>query len=573
MRIVIEGYPYEEDKLKQILPPRLLDFPNKKREIRPPYVGYCFNPEINDCIFFLPKVVLTKDKNDINDTTGKGLVLNRYSPTDLLDFENLKLEGADRSFLQMFSIWIYRAINIFYKNNDTSIVSRHTISDVDSTARTKNGTIIDTILSLLRFARENKAYVMFEIKNIHRGYNRVNWNKTISHQTPIRQKKTPIYLNPINKKKQIDFDEELLVIFFSILEYINRQYGFSADINCNYETIRGSRFEHYLNGFGKIRLRQIKNKYFSDTALKLWSLCYSFFENSDRIHSSGKAEDFLIAQNFETVFESIIDTLLGEKVPAGFKTQKDGKIIDHIYPYEALVNPDSKVYHIADSKYYKAGSAIGSESIYKQFTYAKNVIQLTLDIVYGKGTDEEKRRRGYLPYRDTLTEGYNTTPNFFISAKIKKDNSPEPYSYTSDNLEPHDVDKDGQPLLRHRIIQFENRLFDRDTLILSHYDINFLYLIALYGKDNSAEQESFRNRARKVFRESFIRLIDRYYIFYKVIPEHQSPEEFVHTNFRELSGKLFHFGDTLIMGLERSHPETKRIEEKYSANLRPYSLS
>ena len=573
MRIVIEGYPYEEDKLKQILPPRLLDFPNKKREIRPPYVGYCFNPEINDCIFFLPKVVLTKDKNDINDTTGKGLVLNRYSPTDLLDFENSQLEGADRSFLQMFSIWIYRAINIFYKNNDTSIVSRHTISDVDSTARTKNGTIIDTILSLLRFARENKDYVMFEIKNIHRGYNRVNWNKTISHQTPIRQKKTPIYLNPINKKKQIDFDEELLVIFFSILEYINRQYGFSADINCNYETIRGSRFEHYLNGFGKIRLRQIKYKYFSDTALKLWSLCYSLFENSDRIHSSGKAEDFLIAQNFESVFESIIDTLLGEKVPAGFKTQKDGKIIDHIYPYEALVNPDSKVYHIADSKYYKAGSAIGSESIYKQFTYAKNVIQLTLDIAYGKGTDEEKRRRGYLPYRDTLTEGYNITPNFFISAKIKKDNSPEPYSYTSDNLEPHDVDKDGQPLLQHRIIQFENRLFDRDTLILSHYDINFLYLIALYGKDNSAEQENFRNRARKVFRESFIRLIDRYYIFYKVIPEHQSPEEFVNTNFRELSGKLFHFGDTLIMGLERSHPETKRIEEKYSANLRPYSLS
>lgn len=572
MRIVIEGYPYEEDKLRQILPPRLLDFPNKKREIRPPYVGYCFNPEINDCIFFLPKVVLTKDKNDVDDSTGKGLVLNRYSPTDLLDFENLKLEGADRSFLQMFSIWIYRAINIFYKNNDTSIVSRHTISDVDSTARTKNGTIIDTILSLLRFARENKDYVMFEIKNIHRGYNRVNWNKTISHQTPIRQKKTPIYLNPINKKKQIDFDEELLVIFFSILEYINRQYGFSADINCNYETIRGSRFEHYLNGFGKIRLRQIKYKYFSDTALKLWSLCYSFFENSDRIHSSGKAEDFLIAQNFETVFESIIDTLLGEKVPAGFKTQKDGKIIDHIYPYEALVNPDSKVYHIADSKYYKAGSAIGSESIYKQFTYAKNVIQLTLDIAYGKGTDEEKRRRGYLPYRDTLTEGYNITPNFFISAKIKKDNSPEPYSYTSDNLEPHDVDKDGQPLLRHRIIQFENRLFDRDTLILSHYDINFLYLIALYGKDNSAEQESFRNRARKIFRESFIRLIDRYYIFYKVIPGHQSPEEFVNTNFRELSGKLFRFGDTLIMGLERSHPETRRIEEKYSANLRPYSL-
>ena len=36
---------------------------------------------------------------------------------------------------------------------------------------------------------------------------------------------------------------------------------------------------------------------------------------------------------------------------------------------------DKPVYYIGDSKYYKRNTEVGEESIYKQFTYAKNVIQ------------------------------------------------------------------------------------------------------------------------------------------------------------------------------------------------------
>lgn len=572
MRIVIEDFPYDEQRLREVVPARMLDFPNKNGEIRPPYVGYCFNPEINDCIFFLPKVVLTKDKSDSSDDTGRGLVFNRYDPTTLLDFDKSQLDDADRKFLHNFAIWIYRAINVFYRNNDTSIVSRHSLVGVDATATAKHGTMLDSILSLILFARENRDFVMFEIKNIHRGYNRVNWRKTVSRQYPVKQGKAPVYLTPVNRKKQIDLDEELLVIFFSILKYINRQFGFSVETNCNYETIRDAEFRHYLNGYGKIRLRQIKYKYFNDKALKLWSLCYSFFDASERLNSSHNIEDFLIAKDFDRVFESIIDTLLGEDVPKGFKDQNDGKIIDHIYPYNALVNPDEPVYHIADSKYYKVGASLDKKSIYKQYTYAKNVIQLTLDILYGKGDDAYKKQRGYLPYRDDVTEGYNITPNFFISAKIEREDTGERYSYTTDNLRPHDVDKDGNPLLRHRIFHFKNRLFDRDTLILSHYDINFLYLIALYGKNNSFEQESFRNRARDTFRNFVISLLERNYSFYAVTPAGQTIEEFVDSNFRELSGKLFHFDDTLIIALEKGDEDTPVIYSKYQHLLSEYKL-
>lgn len=573
MRIVIEDYPYKEEQLRKIVPPRLLDFPNKAGEIRPPYVGYCFNPNINDCIFFLPKVVLTKDKSDEADVTGRGLVFNQYTPESLLDFDKSMLDSADKTFLQKFAIWIYRTISVFYNTTDSSIVSRYSYVGVDATAKKKEGSLIDTILSLIQYAHDNRDFVMFEIKNIHSGYNRVNWRKTISQQIPTQQKNAPIYINPINKRKQIDFDEELFVIFFSILEYIHIQFGFSTEINFNYETIKSAEFRHYLAGYGKIRLRQIKYKYFSDKALKLWTLCYAFFDCSDILNSTHNVEDFLIAKDFNIVFETIIDSLLGENVPSGFKDQYDGKIIDHIYPYDALVHSEQPIYHIADSKYYKVGSSLGKESIYKQYTYAKNVIQLTLDILFGKGDMEYKKKRGYLPYRDKLTEGYNITPNFFISAKIESEETNERYCYSADNLQPHDVDKNGEPKLRHRIFHFENRLFDRDTLILSHYDINFLYLIALYGKNNRFEQEIFRDKARKIFRDFVIRLLDSNYYFYQVNVHGSEIESFVNSNFRELAGKLFHFNDTLILALEKDHDDTPSLKSKYSHVLTDYKLS
>ncbi len=575
MRIVIEAYPYPQERLKEIVPPQLLDLPDKKGVIRPQIVGYCFNPHINDCVFFLPKVVLTKDKDDQADVTGKGLVLGHYDPLSLLDGIDVRSD-ADRKFLQQFSIWIYRAINVFYRDNDTSIVARQTLSDVDGSPRTRGASIIDAVLSVIRFAREEKDFVMFEIRNIHGGHQRVNWRKTIAHQTPVMQKKSPLYLTPVNKKRQIDFDEELLVIFFSILEYIRRQYGFSADINCNYETIEGARFANYLHGFGCRRLRQIKYKYFSDKALKLWSVCYAFFENAERLHSSRNAEDYLLARSFDRVFETIVDTLLGEDAPRGFKEQRDRKVVDHLYTYQALINPTENIYYIADSKYYKVGSPLDAGSIYKQYTYARNVIQQTLDIKFGKGTLAEKRKKGYLPYRDELTEGYNVTPNFFISAKIESERSGVRYSYESDNLSPHDVDEAGRPLLRHRSIQFENRIFDRDTLILSHYDINFLYLIALYGKDDRFEQGAFRSRARKQFRDYLIRLIDRYYQFYRISPADQTIDEFVTANFKTLAGKLFSYDGCLVIGLERDNADSTdfidTFVQTYKAALSPLTL-
>ena len=215
-------------------------------------------------------------------------------------------------------------------------------------------------------------------------------------------------MNPVNKKRQINFDEELLVIFFSILNYIGDQYGFPKDINCNFNLIKGKQFETYRKGFGKVRLQQIKYKYFSDKALELWELCYAFFENANKVFTNKDQQEYLLVKNFNIVFEAIIDELIGERdIPKGLKEQEDGKRVDHMYTYKGLTTheEDKPIYYIGDSKYYKIGNQIGKESVYKQFTYARNVIQWNLNL-FMNGDKADAEWLGKVPMlRDETTEG------------------------------------------------------------------------------------------------------------------------------------------------------------------------
>ena len=92
--------------------------------------------------------------------------------------------------------------------------------------RHMSNTYLEVLLALIEFNRNNQNFFMTILKNIHSGHNKINWTRTIARSVAIIQKNEPIYLNPVNKKRQINFDEELLIIFFSILHYINgKKYG------------------------------------------------------------------------------------------------------------------------------------------------------------------------------------------------------------------------------------------------------------------------------------------------------------------------------------------------------------
>lgn len=523
MRILIEEYQYNVSDVHDVLY-GIDPMENVEGKVSIHYVGYYYNPLLGDCVFILPKVLL-------RDVDGKELAFGKYQPYDIINPEGQeKLTKEERDFLYGFAVWIYRAI-VVYKNdksNDSTIVYQKMINQVGGSSKRKSNTFLDILLSLIQFNKDNKSFFFFVLKNLHSGLNKINWTRTISTTSAIIQGGDAIYLNPVNRKRKINFDEELLVIFFSILNYIGDTYGFPKEINCNFDLIKGKQFEKYRNGYGKVRLNQIKYKYFSDKALQLWKLCYAFFDKSHHIYVNTSQKEYLLVKSFHIVFEAIIDALVGDNpLPDGMdKKQEDGKIVDHLFTAKSLINDESSnTYYIGDSKYYKMGNELGKESIYKQYTYARNVIQWNLDI-FNSGRKPESG----IKLRDDETEGYNIIPNFFISATMD-----EKFRYAIDGIKETDRKNN-----RYISKQFQNRLFDRDTLLLFHYDVNFLFVVALYGRNGQGEKKVWRDKVRKMFRKEIQQMLNSKFDFYAVTAkEGVSGVEYIQDHFQQLLGKIF----------------------------------
>lgn len=524
MRILIEEYQYPADRVSNIIE-GITNLRDVDGKISVNYVGYYYNPTLKDCVFILPKVLLE------GESRGQELVFGNYRPEDIIDLENQTLlTSEEHDFIYELAVWIYRAISVYRDTaSNTTIIRQQNAQEMGRGRLRKSNTFLDILLALQKFNKDNQNFFFFIIKNLHSGYNKINWTRTIANTNAIVQGGNPIYLNPVNKRRQINFDEELLIIFFSILQYIHEHYGFPITTGINFQLITGSRFETYLKGMGAVRLRQIKYKYFSDKALYLWELCYAFFDRSRQINVVTDSREYLLAQNFNIVFEAIIDELIGSNdLPKGLKEQDDGKLVDHLYQYRNLTNndDDKPIYYIGDSKYYKRGHRIGEESVYKQFTYARNVIQWNIDLFNGKGNEAE--RIGHVPLRDDVTEGYNVIPNFFISAQQKT-------LKQEDDIHPTDNGRKTFPSE-----QFENRLFDRDTFLVAHYDVNFLFVVALYGRNNSSEKRTWREKVRKMFRNEMQKELGEKYQFYAMTAkEGVSAVGYIENHFQQLLGKVF----------------------------------
>lgn len=534
MRVIIEGYCYRASAVRDVLH-ELSSLENVGGEISVGYVGYYYNPQLRDCVFILPKVLVNEENK----------VFSRLDPHDIIDLDNCtELSSEERSFIYEFAVWIYRAIEVFNKSNPNSgIVLHRKIAEMGKGKRVLSNTFLDILLSLLRFNKEHHSFFTTILRNLHSGYNKINWTRTISRSTAWVQDDVPVYLNPVNKKRQINTDEELIIIYFSILNHISETYGFPVDISLGFELIKGRKFEHYLKGYGKRRLQQIKYRYFSDIQLRLWEMCYAFFDKAHQIHIVAEQREYLLVKNFNIVFEAIIDELIGDKEPPrGLKDQDDGKRVDHIYSYRNLTNneEDKPIYYIGDSKYYKIGNPISEESVYKQFTYARNVIQWNLNLFLNERVEDAALRKEHPIYRDELTEGYNIIPNFFVSAKMD-----EKLSY-ADNVSATDR-KQNVFLSRH----FKNRLFDRDTLLVYHYDVNFLYVVSLYARENAHQKAQWKQKVRELFREKIQEALKEKYAFYAMTPKPGvNHEEYLRRNFQELLGKVFRpFDDTQYLSL------------------------
>ena len=554
MLLFIEGYPYTLDDvvrdgktIREVLKD-VVSVPKKEHTYAFEYVGYCYSKAAQDVIFFLPKVVLTGELNEENEND----TIFGASPKEIIDFESEEVkskfneEGCReyKEFLSTLSIWIYRVISVYKQTHNDNILESKEYQAESRGKKQKHNTLLDVIIALRDFNKNNQDYFTFIAKNVHSGYNKINWNKTISSSQVIIQHGRPIYTEPVNRKKMVNFDEELLILYFSILNYIRETHGFSFEININYQLISPDRLKKtYIdNNLGRRRLKQIKYKYFSDKALKIWDLCYAFFDREYKISMNRPAEDYLLAKNFEHIFEVMVDTLVGgndkHELPKELTDQKDGKLVDHMFIGQSLIEQSDlsteQTYYIGDSKYYKRTkddrTQLGDKSIYKQYTYARNVIQWNMNLFLDGDSNGEHPQ-----LRDSLTEGYNPIPNFFISARIPNKQTGSTKFLSFDDKELKSQERSIQ-LNR----QFENRLFDRDTLLLCHYDVNFLYIVSLYGRDNKNAQTAWREYVRKEFRNKIQRTLNRLYTFRTLQPrEGMDCYRFIHENFHLLNGKVY----------------------------------
>ena len=584
MYILFEEHQYDSNLVEKVLKDiYVLQDVDKKVSVQ--YVGYFYNPHLHDCVFILPKVLL-KDEGKQEVLAGVKLPTGEsVKPEQVLTpKDQQKLSKEYRKFIYEFSVWVYRALSVFYKANPQSkaILYKH-LPQTGRGKRARANTYLDIVLSLINFNQENRDFVLFTIKNLHRGNNKINWTRTINQQMAMVHNGEPTYLQVVNKKRIINYEEELFVIFYSILNYLNKEYGFNSPINIQYDLVTGKQFTQYLHGLGKTRLMQIKYKYFSDKALQLWDLCYAFFENSYRIAINTHAQEYILAKKFEVIFEAMIDELIGTphtKIPKGLADQNDGKRVDHIYTDLALTSADQQsnreVYYIGDSKYYKSGHPLTSESIYKQYTYARNVIQWNINLFLSDDTtfDEEDRRNRQTDrekFKDihlqdtTSTEGYDVIPNFFISAFVYDDHR---YNATQ-NIVKH-TDGKGEHCTKVSY-QFPDRLFDRDTLFLSQYDVNFLYVLFLYARNKSNEKAAWKAKVREIFRTEIREVIQKEYQIYVMRAKlGVDGGLYLQQHFYELNGRVFQpYGEGREMYFAYARPKE---EAKWADTQRQYDM-
>ena len=529
MIILFEEYHYKTEDLSKVLTERYY-FPINGIESKINFVGYYFNPQINegkgDVVIIFPKVFINEHNLAFDEFTPESLINPIFETT-----QRLTETGKDKLIFEI-STWLYRAIQHFNKRHFYNSISENQfINQIVTNLDENSSTELDIILSLLRFHKENQDLFTFIAKTAHSQQNKINWHKTINKKQPIIQNNQPIYVDLATTRKRVNDDEDLLILFYSTLNHIKEKYAFNFQIPQNYNLIKGHQFETVLRRGCRL-LKSIKYKYFSDKMICLYNLLFTYFERSERTQSKKQIEEILLIKDFNIVFEDMIDDLIGDSTLfSELKNHADGKQVDHIYKYKSLLIED-EIYFVGDSKYYKPQNSVGKNSKAKQFTYAKNVIQYNIDLFNNGNLDQRVR------YRENETEGYNITPNFFISAFVNKD-----FDFTKSYL-----NETGKPIMQ---FHFENRLFDRDTLFVQSYNINFLFVLSSYLSRNSTLKNNFKKDTQKIFREKLVAFINEKYQFYKVKP---IEDNFIYKHFKLLNGKVYkpsQLENQLILAFEK----------------------
>lgn len=554
MKLLFEGYHYPLECLQDLVSSHFYTLNKQGDRAWMNFVGYFFNnspetPQRADSVFILPKVFLNERSEPFE--------LEGILPEDIIDLddENKKLLSNNKvsEMVSELSIWLYQAIQFYQERKSNSdIAEKAPIRDVISNRGKDSVTFLDTVLQLRKFYKDHRQMLTFVSIVNNSGHNKIQWSKTIMRELPIIRNNRPAYVKFYTKAKAVNFDEELIVLFYSVLNYLKQSFHFTVNVDVQYHLLPRKKIESMINGCKGTRyLKRIRKKYFTDEFVALWKLLYAYFDKAERVASRRYHEETLLVRNFNPVFEDMIDYLISDETyPEELRVQNSGdKIVDHLYEERSLIY-DEHIYFVGDSKYYDTSKLeMDDHSITKQYTYAKNIIQRNIDVICGFDQDPGKQRvkdRGrYFKYRDELTKGYNITPNFFISGIAMRD---QKQGYLKSDAQLTNIT--GNRIIYNR--HFLNRLFDRDTLILQRYNINFLFVLTAYAAQQQSAREQFRRVARRDFREHIVKALREHYKLYQIcLSSTDDMKQFVKRNYYQLAGRIFSFDGILLYAEEQ----------------------
>lgn len=576
MRIIIEGQRYLVEDLKKIFNDPMF-YTQKGDSAIINSVGYYYSTDKKEVVYMLPKVFMASDVLQDIENDGetsclwdkKNTIFKKPENNQHLNLKELfeldKLEGSIKheskyEWIRHITISFYNSLNEFKRRNwKTTILNSGISNELNTNIGQDEYSYLDLVLSFTNFYKKNKSIILFRhIEHISNQAKKPKWSKTIRKSLPfIDKSKAPIYLEVRNKKSIINTEEELIIYFFSILNYFKEENNLNIFIDKSYKLIKGEAFKVLqLNGVGLSKLRKIKYRYFSDTMKRMYKLCELFFDPLDIGSVNRRNEEFISFKKYNIVFEDMIDKLLTEenfldvydkKTKKGeisikkLKNNNDGKIIDHLFEFDSLIDT-SNIFYIGDSKYYKPGNLADKLSIYKQFTYAKNIIQFNIDLFNERSSYASDK----IKYIDEITEGYNITPNFLLYGVI--DNHDD---FINDNLVTLSSLRES---IKHSY-HWQTRLFDRDSLFICQYTINYLFVLNAYTEKSESSLIEYRIKTKEKFRKNFIEYFEsedsssfKFYIL-----EMTDLKAFVNDNFKILNGKCFSLNkNTLIIALHDS---------------------
>lgn len=572
MRIYFERYYYDSAQIVPYLGEKHTLFegndPSKRSFDR---VGYIFvsTNEYSGPVFILPKSFLIEEKSKRLNVLGmKGIY-----PEDVIDTDDPEnpLEISNKgTFLPEMGLWLFRSLSRFRHECETSRIGQ--LAELDSQlpedgARDKD--FLSTSLELIDFLKDHRnLFTQISLIN-HSGHDKIDWPKTVAGD-PFFHNGEAWYLDPAVKEKTINIDDTLIVLYYSVLKYLRDKYKFPVDIGeVPYVLLSTIEVQRLIDtGIGSKELKRIRHKYYRDDLKHLWELLDSFFTYNSSDEDKEQRKEYLLVKKYEVVFEKMVDSIISKtRGVEELKKQDDGKLIDHIFRFTSLLGSKSDIYFIGDSKHYPDDKKPEGVALYKQFTYAKNTIQYHIDKLLLQEKITPTGTTTNLRYRDTLTEGYNITPNFFIRGRVT-DNDLE-FDKPSVSISRDWNKAKGikyPPTNKH----FEDRLFDRDTLILREFSINLLFLIAAYA---GYEDDCWSSDIHTTIRKEFIDSIDKEYEFYTITPKNITPLQFLHLYIETLNGRVYMLDETddsLIVSFEKSPKGKEDLDEFTNTRLRSY---